>query len=105
MAMSWFKQSSLKLKQIPGKWARRAIGEGHRRRSVPVVEPLDSRVMLAVTASFSAAGGELRVVGDDLDNTIVVSRTVGGTILVNNGAVAIQGDVPTIANTNHIHIV
>ena len=33
----------------------------------------------------------MRVVGDELDNTIVVSRDAAGTILVNNGAVAIQG--------------
>jgi Ca2+-binding RTX toxin-like protein len=79
----------------------------HRRdRIAPVViEPLDPRVMLAVTASFSAAAGELRVTGDDQDNVIVVSRNAAGAILVNNGAVAIQGDVPTIANTTHFHIV
>ena len=36
------------------------------------------------------------------DNTIVVSRDAGGTILVNNGAIAIQGGVPTVANTHEI---
>src|SRR5438045_5166654 len=70
-----------------------------------VVEALDPRVMLAVTASFSSAAGELRVTGDDQDNVIVVSRTAGGTILVNNGAVLILGGVPTVANTNHLHLV
>src|SRR5262249_15710084 len=69
-------------------------------RFLPKVERLDERVMPTVTASFTAAAGELRVVGDALDNTIVVSRNAAGTILVNNGAVAIQGDPgATVANT------
>jgi Ca2+-binding RTX toxin-like protein len=46
----------------------------------------------------------LRVVGDALDNTVVVSRDPGGTILVNDGAVAIQGGQPTVANTRLIMI-
>src|SRR5207237_18908 len=48
------------------------------------------------------AGAVLRVAGDALDNTIVVSRDAAGTILVNDGAVAIQGGTPTIANTHLI---
>jgi len=59
-----------------------------------------------ITASFSAAGGMLRVVGDEQDNTIVISRDAAGTILVNNGTVAIQGDPrATVANTQQIFIV
>lgn len=61
--------------------------------------------MFAITAVFSAAAGELRVVGDDQDNNVVISRDAGGTILVNNGAVVIAGGTPTVANTNHLHIV
>jgi Ca2+-binding RTX toxin-like protein len=70
---------------------------------VAAVEPLDRRVMLAVTASL--AGGEFRVVGDDLGNIITISRTVGGTILVNNGAIPIAGGPATVANTIHFHLV
>lgn len=55
--------------------------------------------MLAVTASFSAASGVLNVYGDSGDNTIEVSRNAAGAILVNGGAVAIVGGVPTVANT------
>src|SRR5262249_17992845 len=62
------------------------------------------RVMPAITATFSAAGAELRVVGDALDNTIVVSRDAAGTILVNGGAVEVQGGQPTVANTRMIMI-
>jgi hypothetical protein len=70
------------------------------------IEPLDRRVMLAVTAMFAGGGGgDLRVTGDEQDNVITISRTAGGTILVNNGAVTIAGGTPTVANTGHFHIV
>src|SRR4029079_4538087 len=75
-----------------------------RGRFRPKVEALAERVLPAVTATFSAAGGILRVVGDGLDNTVVVSRDAVGTILVNSGAVAIQGGQPTVANTRSIMI-
>ncbi|HTK74159.1 MAG TPA: dockerin type I domain-containing protein [Gemmataceae bacterium] len=76
----------------------------YRGRFLPKVEPLDQRVLPTITATFTAAGGTLRVLGDDLDNTIVVSRDAGGTILVNNGAVAIQGGPATVVNTRQIVI-
>src|SRR3954464_9468623 len=66
------------------------------------LELLDRRILPAVTATFSAVSGLLRVVGDDQDNTVVVSRDAGGTILVNNGAIAIQGGVPSVTNTQQI---
>src|SRR5262249_57004452 len=53
-------------------------------------------------AASLAGDGTLRVAGDDLDNTIVVSRDAAGTILVNGGAVAIQGGPATVANTRLI---
>jgi hypothetical protein len=81
----------------------RASAAASAATAAAVLETLDRRVMLAVTASIG--GGELRVTGDDLDNVIVVSRTVGGAILVNNGAVPIVGGAATVANTNHFHIV
>src|SRR4051794_6608620 len=97
MARSWLKKTS-------GSKVWPARGRGRRDRAVAaVVEPLDPRVMLSVTALFT--GGELKVTGDDQDNVIMISRTVGGTILVNNGAVAIAGGVPTAANTTHLHLV
>jgi hypothetical protein len=52
---------------------------------------------MAVTASFSPP--TLTVLGDALNNVIDISRNAGGTILVNNGAVAVLGGTPTIANT------
>jgi hypothetical protein len=66
---------------------------------------LDLRVMPVVTATYSAAGTTLRIVGDALDNTIVVARDAGGTILVNNGAIPIRGGPATVANTSLIFLV
>src|SRR4051812_28592273 len=66
------------------------------------LELLDRRILPAVTATFSGLTGNLRVVGDDQDNTIVVSRDAGGTILVNHGAIAIQGEAPTVTNLQRI---
>jgi hypothetical protein len=68
-------------------------------RFLPTLEPLAERVLPAVTATFSAGDGTLRVTGDELDNNVVVSRTADGTILVNGGAVAIEGGRATVANT------
>ena len=63
------------------------------------IESLEPRLLLAVTASFSAAAGTLSVFGDSLDNTITISRNAAGGILVNGGAVAVLGGTPTVANT------
>ncbi len=79
-----------------------------RRRPVRLVrltgvELLDRRILPAVTALFSAS--ELRVIGDDQDNVITISRDASGTIFVNNGDVPIQGGTATVANTTHLHLV
>jgi Ca2+-binding RTX toxin-like protein len=54
---------------------------------------------MAITASFDPASGVLTVFGDVLDNTITVSRNAAGNLLINGGAVAIQGGTATVANT------
>jgi Ca2+-binding RTX toxin-like protein len=57
---------------------------------------------MAVTATFSTTDGvtgKLSVLGDDLDNTSTISRTAAGTVLVDGGAVAVQGGTPTAPNT------
>src|SRR3712207_1492897 len=56
----------------------------------------------ATTATFS--NGQLRVVGDSLDNTITLSRDAAGKLLVNGGAVAVSGGTPTVANTSLIQV-
>lgn len=67
-------------------------------------EKLETRSMMAVTASFAPGAGVLSVHGDGLDNTIEVSRNAAGQILVNGGAVNIIGGTPTVANTRHFSV-
>ncbi len=74
------------------------------KRWVPSLEPLGERIAPAVTASFFAQAGILAVIGDNLDNTIELSRDAGGTILVNGGAVAVVGGTPSVANTGLIQV-
>jgi Ca2+-binding RTX toxin-like protein len=57
---------------------------------------------MAITSSFSK--GILTEFGDALDNTIVTSRDTAGRILVNGGAVPIQGGTATVANTSLIQV-
>jgi Ca2+-binding RTX toxin-like protein len=71
---------------------------------VPLLESLEERNLLAVTASFAAGPGVLSIFGDKLDNNIVVSRNAGGDILVNGGAVSVKGGMPTVANTSLIKV-
>jgi Ca2+-binding RTX toxin-like protein len=58
--------------------------------------------MAATSATFSS--GVLSVTGDALSNSVVISRNAAGTILVNNGAVAVVGGTPTVANTALVRI-
>jgi Ca2+-binding RTX toxin-like protein len=55
-----------------------------------------------VTAVFMLPVGVLAVTGTAQNDTIVVSRDAAGNLLVNNGAVAIAGPNPTVANTTLI---
>jgi Ca2+-binding RTX toxin-like protein len=59
---------------------------------------------MAVTASFLSVAQVLSVFGDSLNNTITLSRNAAGNILVNGGAVAVQGGTPTVANTDLIQV-
>jgi Ca2+-binding RTX toxin-like protein len=59
---------------------------------------------MAVTARFLPGAGILTEFGDNLDNSIVTSRNAAGQILVNGGAVTIQGGTPTVANTALIQV-
>ena len=56
----------------------------------------------ATTATFS--NGSLSVFGDGNDNTIAISRDATGRLLVNNGAIAVTGGTPTVANTSLIQV-
>jgi Ca2+-binding RTX toxin-like protein len=56
----------------------------------------------ATTATFS--DGVLTVFGDNLANTITIRRSASGQLLVNGGAVAVQGGTATVANTDLIQV-
>src|SRR6188508_21961 len=56
----------------------------------------------AVTSTFT--NGTLSVSGDNLDNNVALSRNAAGQILVNGGAVAVQGGTPTVANTSLMQV-
>ena len=85
-----------------GKETRRRQSAALSCRALRTVERLEERCLLAVTASFSPAGGLLTVNGDNFDNNIEISRAANGQILVNDGEVAIVGGIPTINNTQVI---
>jgi Ca2+-binding RTX toxin-like protein len=48
--------------------------------------------------------GVLTVIGDGNDNVLTVSLDAAGTILVNGGAIPVQGGTPTAANTRTINM-
>ncbi|MFT3883688.1 MAG: calcium-binding protein [Gemmatales bacterium] len=73
-----------------------------QNRFMPALDTLGERIVPAVTASFYA--GQLVVLGDNLDNNIVISRDAAGKLLVNGGAVSIKGGTPTVANTTLIQV-
>jgi Ca2+-binding RTX toxin-like protein len=78
---------------------RAATRKKQPARLVPSVESLEPRLMLSVSAFFVPQVGLLTVTGDNLDNSIEVSSDAAGALLVNGGAVTIQGGTPTVANT------
>jgi Ca2+-binding RTX toxin-like protein len=67
-------------------------------------ERLEVRAVPAVLASFTPAAGVLVVFGDGLDNAITVGPNAAGELLVNGGAVAVQGGTATVANTTLIQV-
>ena len=59
---------------------------------------------MAIKANFSAGTGLLKVIGDQPSNTITMSRNAAGQILINGGAVSIDGGNATVANTTEIDL-
>lgn len=69
----------------------------------PGLECLDDRIAPAVIASVPSPG-QLRIVGDNGANSIVVSRTAAGVILVNGATVPAAGGVLTVTQTSLINV-
>jgi Ca2+-binding RTX toxin-like protein len=101
MVLSWIRRLFVKKTRPISRSGRKQPNQG---RFVPTLEHLDERILPTVTASFSPGAGILSVIGDAHDNNIVVSRDAAGTILVNGGAIAIQGGAATVANTALIQV-
>ena len=59
---------------------------------------------MSIKASFSPSTRLLSVVGDDLNDSITVSRDAAGQILINGGTVSITGGPATVANTALIQV-
>jgi Ca2+-binding RTX toxin-like protein len=59
---------------------------------------------MAIKAKFSPTPGLLSVFDDNADDTITISRNAAGQILVNGGAVPLEGGQATVANTNLIQV-
>jgi Ca2+-binding RTX toxin-like protein len=70
--------------------------------AVGVVAATSAPASAATVASFNPGTGVLTVVGDNLDNSITISRNAAGAILVNNGAIVVAGGAPTVVNTTQI---
>src|SRR5829696_8025763 len=79
-----------------------------RRLLVGTTLGAGAAVALSMTATAATTGtfsnGVLTVFGDNLANTVEISRNAAGTILVNGGAVAVKGGTPTVANTTQIQV-
>jgi Ca2+-binding RTX toxin-like protein len=57
---------------------------------------------MAVSSTFNPGNGALTTTGDNLNNTITISRDATGSILINAGGVPIQGGAATVTNTGLI---
>jgi Ca2+-binding RTX toxin-like protein len=59
---------------------------------------------MAIKAKFSPSAGLLSVFDDNADDTITISRDAAGQILVNGGAVPLEGGQATVSNTTLIQV-
>src|SRR5262245_35165325 len=59
---------------------------------------------MAIQASFNPTTHVLTATGNNGDDAITVNRDPAGNILINDGAVSVQGDPPTLANTTRIDV-
>jgi Ca2+-binding RTX toxin-like protein len=83
---------------------RRHPSRTRRAIRLPGPDLLEIRATPAMTVTFTPGAGLLTVIGDNLDNTVTLSRDAAGKILVNGGAVAVLGGTPTVANTSRMQV-
>ncbi|WP_225766296.1 calcium-binding protein [Inquilinus sp. Marseille-Q2685] len=73
----------------------------------PIIPAEDEPAPAAVSPVFHPASGTLTVIGDALDNAVVIGRDARGFILVNDAIVpagGVKGAVPTVFNTKSISL-
>ena len=71
--------------------------KGRKMHRSSTFEHLGERITPAVNALFF--DGQLTILGDAANNIVAVSRDAAGNLLVNGGAVRVQGGAATVANT------
>ena len=57
---------------------------------------------MAISSHFNPGNGERTTTGDNLENTIMANRDAAGSILINTGALPIQGGAATVTNAGLI---
>ena len=85
-------------------WTHRRARNSREHKRLRTFEQLGERITPAASAFFTFETGELTIVGDAADNTIVVSSDPGGIIQVNGGGIQVLGEIPTVANTARVRI-
>jgi Ca2+-binding RTX toxin-like protein len=103
------RDEAIKMSRITfSQWTRNLFRRQLSTRKAPKLhrsstfEQLGERITPAVNAFFFH--GQLGIVGDAANNVIAVSRDAAGNILVNGGAVRVQGGTANVANTKSIKI-
>ena len=88
------------------RWSARrsSVQSVQRARSAFAIEPMESRLLLSVSAVFSPVTDVLMILGDNQNNAIELSRDEVGNILINDGRVPIIGGTPTVDNTSLIQV-
>src|SRR5688572_21193595 len=72
-----------------------------QQRRMPALQSW-KEIHMAISGYYSH--GVVSLIADADASNLTVSRNAAGTILVNGGAVAISGGVPTVANTSLIQV-
>jgi Ca2+-binding RTX toxin-like protein len=68
------------------------------------LELLEARATPAITAFFDPGASLLTVFGDAQDDSMIAGQDAAGIILINGGAVPIQGGTASVANTSLIQM-
>src|SRR5262249_10522741 len=77
----------------------------HSQRALRRGQIFERTTTMAIHASFNPATGVLTETGDNNGNTITTSLDAAGQILVNGGAVSIDGGQAPVANTTNTIVV